>query len=267
VVAVLWFLMLIAVIGGSLLRQVRSDRALATNAVALVEAQLLADAGIRRAILSLIDPQDPVRWQLGGAPRSVSLFGHEITVRVDSESGKIDLGAAPSLLLSALFRSQGVAPGEADLLATRIIEWRTPATVAETDETSDPYRAAGRAYGPRHGPFRSVDELRLVLGMTERLQEAVAPLVTVYSRSPSVDRRVATDGVLRVLEEGGDGLATSQREARQRNEAAGADRLPVPGEAVRIEAHVEADGFSVLRSAVVRLTGARIQPYWIMAWR
>jgi hypothetical protein len=60
-----------------------------------------------------------------------------------------------------------------------------------------------------------VDELRLVIGMTDELQQDLAPLLTVYSRAGEVDRQVATAAVLGAPAEMGDRLAASQRDARE----------------------------------------------------
>ena len=103
--------------------------------------------------------------------------------------------------------------------------------------------------------------------MTDALQTALATAVTVYSRSPSVDRQAAGDLVLRALAEAGDALADSQREARDQGQASGIDRVPILGEALTITAHVAGDGLTMVRRAVVRVTGDRREPYWVLAWR
>jgi general secretion pathway protein K len=160
-----------------------------------------------------------------------------------------------------------MAPAEAEQLGGRVSAWRTPLRPAMPDDAADPYRADGRSYGPRHGPFRSVDELRLVIGMTDELQRDLAPLLTIYSRAGEVDRQVATAAVLGALAEMGDRLAASQRDARENGQAAGVERAPAMGEAVRISARVEAGDVMTVRTAVVRLTGDRREPYWVLAWR
>lgn len=266
-VAALWLLLILGILGSSFLRDVRSERALVTSRVTLVQARLAADAGIRRAILSLLDTQDRERWRIDGASRTIALLGQACDVAVGSEAGKIDLNLAPADLLAALFRTQQVAPAEADDLAARIVEWRRAVPDGEPDDTLDPYVAAHRRYGPRHGPFRSIDELRLVIGMSDELQAAVEPLVTVYSRTPTVRRQAASDQVLAVLAEAGDNLAGIQRDAMARGAAVGADERPAQGEAIEIRARSEVGGLRVVRTAVIRLTGDRREPYWILSWR
>ena len=61
-------------------------------------------------------------------------------------------------------------------------------------EVVSEYRAAGYAYGPRDGPFETVEELKLVMGMTPLLFEALAPVLTIYSQTPWVDLVELSDG-------------------------------------------------------------------------
>jgi general secretion pathway protein K len=250
-----------------LLRGADSERELAATEVALTDARLLADAGINRAVISLANAQDPLKWRLDGTKQMVHLLDHDIEVSVESEAAKIDLNLAPRDLLAALMRTQGVAPGDAGEIADRIVAWRSPLAPGEPDQAADAYRDAGRSYVPTHSPFRSVDELRLVVGMTDPLQAAVAPAVTVYSRSAAVDRQVAGDLVLQSLKDAGDALAGSQADARNQGQASGIDRAPVLGEALTITASATGDGVAMMRSATIRVTGDRRVPYWVLAWR
>ena len=266
-VAVLWLLLILTVIAGMLLRGADSERDLAATEIALAQARLLADAGVNRTIMSLASAPDPLKWRLDGTRQILRLLDHDIAISVESEAAKIDLNLASPALLAALLRSQGAAPGDAGDSAARIVAWRRPLAPGEPDQAADAYRDAGRSYVPQHNPFRSDEELRLVLGMTQDLAASVAPAVTVYSGSPSVDRQVAGDIVLRALEEAGDALAASQRQAREQGQAAGIDRAPILGEALTITASVTTDQVTMTRSATIRVTGDRRVPYWVLAWR
>ena len=129
------------------------------------------------------------------------------------------------------------------------------------------YGAANRNYGPRFGPFRSEDELRLVLGMTDRLKAAMAPLVSVWSLDSEIDRSVAPGRVLEALESGGDTIAQSQLDARKAGHAAGADRPPSIGEPLTIVARVETPDLIIERKAVIQIGGDRRAPYTVLAWQ
>jgi general secretion pathway protein K len=263
---VLWALLLLSVLGGSFLVEARTTRIVADTGVTQLRARLMSDGAINRAIMALLDMRDPLRLPLDGSTRVIRLFDRDIRLRVESENGKASLNAAPLGLLAALFRSIDVPSEDADALAARVVAWRTPSSDnARSDETAL-YRQAGRSYRPRFGPFRSVGELRLVLGMTDVLQAAIAPLTTVWSGDSAIDRSVAGDAMLRVLEGAGDSLARAQRVARDAGKAAGAGRALAVGEAVTIAARLEMPDMIVERTAVIQLAGDRREPYRVLAW-
>jgi general secretion pathway protein K len=266
-VLVLWLLLLLAVIVANLRHEVRTERRLAATSLLRLDDRLIEDGAINRAILSLFHAGDPLRWRLDGTPLTITLLGHDIEVRIWSESGKIDLNTAPPALLTSLFQSQGLDGADADMIAGRIIDWRSPGPPVGPDPAAAPYLEAGRAYRPRHGPFRTVGELRLVLGMTDALQAALAPVVTVYSGAPNVDRQIAGDAVLQVLKDSGDSLAESQLSARQAGNAAGNDRAITAGEAVTISARILGPGSHIARRAVLRITQDQREPYWVLDWQ
>jgi hypothetical protein len=91
--------------------------------------------------------------------------------------------------------------------------------------------------------------------MNDAIQHAVEPMVTVYSRSATIDRQVARPQVLEVLGE------TSSADQ------AGAARPPKVGEAFTIRAQCSVGGIEVSRVAVIGVTQDGRQPYWVMAWR
>jgi general secretion pathway protein K len=265
-VLVLWGLLLLAALGANFLLEARATRILATSKAQASRARLLADAAINRAIIALLEPRDALQLRLDGSTQFIRLFDRDIELRVESEAGKVDLNAAPPSLLAALFRSQDVAPDSAELLAARVVAWRTPSVGNARREATAPYRDSGRSYGPRFGPFRSLGELRLVLGMTASLQGALAPLVTVWSGDGAIDRGVASGSVLRALELGGDPRAAGQRAARDLGQAAGTTRAPALGEAVTISASLRLVDMAVERVAVIQLGGDRHIPYRVLAW-
>lgn len=69
--------------------------------------------------------------------------------------------------------------------ADRILDWREPGIGKRLNGAkAEDYRAAGIVYGPRKAPFESVEEVKLVMGMTAQLFDALAPALTVYSQTP-----------------------------------------------------------------------------------
>jgi general secretion pathway protein K len=265
-VLVLWALLLLSVLGGSFLLEARTTRIVADTSAAQLRGRLISDGAINRAIMALLDMRDPLRLSLDGSTRVIRLFDRDVHLRVESESGKANLNAAPLGLLAALFRSVDMPPQDADMLAARVVAWRTALPENARNDEIALYREAGRSYPPRFGPFRSVGELRLVLGMTGALQAALAPLTTVWSGDSAIDRSVAGEAMLRVLESGGDSLAAAQRVAREAGQAAGAGRALAVGEVATITARLEMPDLVAQRTAVIQLAGDRREPYRVLAW-
>ena len=117
------------------------------------------------------------------------------------EERKLPLNvAAPEHLrrLFELIQPEGVDP---QALAEAIVDWR--------DEPSGAVCAA--ADPPCHnGPFESVQELRLVPGMTAAAFEAIAPYVTVYG-SGAVNVNTASAMVLNAMGYPGDELVEQRK--------------------------------------------------------
>jgi len=265
-VLVLWALLLLTVLGAGLLVETRVTRMVAATSSVRLKAQLIADGAINRAVMAVLDPRDPLHLPLDGASQVVGFLGHSVELATESEAGKISLNAASPDLFAKLFRGVGVAPDDAASLAARIVAWRTSPSESDRADIVRQYHEAERTYVPRFGLFRSTGELRLVLGMTDALQSAVAPLVTVWSESGDIDRSVARPEVLQILKAAGDDLAESQLEARKKGQAAGIDRPVRKDEVVTITANLEMDGLAVSRVAVIQIAGDPHEPYRVLAW-
>ena len=265
-VIVLWGLLLLSLIAASLLVEVRAARTVSATERARLQAMLAADGTINRVILSLLDPRDTLSLPMDGSTQIVGDVGQDVVVRVESEAGKIDLNAAPRPLLTALFRTHGASAPEAEVLATRVVAWRSAGSDMRDADAAAPYAEAGRRYGPRLAPFRSTGELRLVLGMNDELLSAVMPCITVWSGEASLDRSVARTEVLRTLEEAGDALAGSERMAREAG-VSGIPGRPGPGQTVTIVARVDTPSIRLERRAAVQIAGDRREPYRILGWQ
>ena len=188
-VLVLWMLALLSVIAGSLVFSSRTEVLMAGNLASLAQAEALADAGVYKAIHELARPQtDLQRWKGDGLTHLWNFQGAELRVTILDESAKVDLNAAPTVLLKGLFRALGVAESDADALADAVADWRDADDLRSLHgaEKAD-YAAAGRDYGPANAPFETIEELRQVLGMSDDLFRKLEPLVTVYSRQPGIN--------------------------------------------------------------------------------
>jgi general secretion pathway protein K len=264
-VAVLCAAAILAVIMSSMLATSRTEVRLARHRQEIAELGAIAGGALNIAILRLLDPSPGMQPPVDATPFTVAFAGHELRLTVQDEAGKIDLNMVQPDLLLRLLTSAGLDLMGAQTLADRVLDWREPGIGERLNGAKAPeYRAAGYAYGPRNGPFESVEELKLVMGMTAELFDAIAPALTVYSQTPWVDPTFAPPEVLRRLPGIDEGAVATLLQAR----ASGSARpLLMLGHAFTITAEANGtDTLHVRRSAVVRLTGHQNAPYWVYRW-
>ena len=196
IVAVLWILAALATL--ALIYSVYAREA-ALNFVGhdeRLQAEALAESGVELAA-----------YQLTAQANLQPLQGHfsfrqgtaAVSVKFRCENSLIDLNFAPEQVLSGLLTGVGVQPDDAVAYADRIIAWRTPLRAGTNDAEAAIYEAAGKSYGPRHGPFQDPNELGLVAGLPGALVDRVLPYVTVYSGRPEVNVLAAPPQVLAAL--------------------------------------------------------------------
>lgn len=271
IIAALWAVSLLAIIVISVMHMTRADARLVHGRDQVVQFQALADGAIAMAILSMLGPsatQPPVT----GTPFVIRLADREIAMSVLDESGKVDLNMADAAILQHMLAAAGLGPGDAEEMANRILDWRSPAGERQARAgDAAAYAAAGLSYGPRNAPFQSVEELRLLLGMTDDLFAALRPLATVYSQTGGLDPAFADTRLLAAFAATD---ATARAALQQRQEVARGAAEPPPspgvayGTAYSITAQIadQATRTRVTRQAVVRLTGQAGDPLLVYRW-
>jgi len=205
--------------------------------------------------------------------------GATVTVSFRTENARIDLNLAPKELLSNFFVGLGAGREQADDFAERIVGWRTKPQPGTADNEASLYRAAGKKYGPREGPFPHPDELWLVLGLPPNLVRRAEPYLTVYGLDPKINVVEAPPQVLAALpgmnpEELGNLLA--MRGATQGSKDTLLQMLgpaqimaTVQGsKAVRLKIAVRFDnGRQTNSEIVITINDEPLQPYHILYWR
>lgn len=189
-IAVLWIVSLLALMAAGIGSSGRVSGNLAFNAAESARAKALAEAGINRAVYHLLT-HEPFRRDLVNGAVDLSFAVEEgfAAVLVRDEDGKIDLNAAPIELLTGLLRSVGVeGEGSAETLAARIVDFRDEdSDISPLGAEDAAYEAAGLGHGANDRPFRHVDELRLVLGITDQLHKRLRRHLTVYADAEGFD--------------------------------------------------------------------------------
>lgn len=278
-VLVLWAMTLLTVIASSFAFSSRTETLLSRNQIASVRTQVLADAGIERALYELFKPaSDPERWKPDGRTYVWEFDGVSVRVIVRDETAKINLNRAPEALIKALLKNAGLKDEEVARLADAIADWRDPDELRRPNgaEARD-YEAAGRNYKPANAPFESVDELRLVLHMTPELFKRLSGLLTVHSSREGFNSLSASPEVLYAIPEvNRDAVAqyVAQRErSRSENQPLGPfvpalAYTSVNNAVYNIVARAETDDGSVfIRETSVRLTPFKPGHVTHFTWR
>lgn len=185
---VLWTLALLALIATQVTAAGRDEAQIAGNLRASALAEAAADAAVDEAAIHLLDASRE-RWVADGPAYVVRLPQASVQVAIGDEARLLPLNTAPVAMLAAVIRLAGAESRAADVVASQIADWRSPAPFPLKLGAKGPqYAAAGRMFGPPNRSIRSLSELRLVLGMTPELLARLAPHVSAYTESsPSAE--------------------------------------------------------------------------------
>lgn len=267
---VLWACTLLAILLGGYAMLARTAARQTRYQFAQARAHYAAEAGLMRAIYALQEPDPRRRWADNGRIYSFPFEGATVRVSMIDEGGKVDLNAASPQVLRGLFQAAGLDPAAAARLAANVVDWRSfVADAGQAASARAAYAAAGRDYGPRHGPFASLEELQLVLGMTPALYQRLEPAITIWSGRFQPDPDTAPPLALAAIP----GLTPQQVQAalaaRQQNAATGLS--PFDGgitHSIRSQAEL-ADGTRAVIRATIRLQpgGTGSQPYTVLRWQ
>ncbi|HTC26232.1 type II secretion system protein GspK [Dyella sp.] len=272
---VMWACTLLAILLGGYAALAHTEGLQSTYQFQQTRAHYAAEAGLMRAIYALQAPNIPDRWIADGRMYPFAFEDSKVGVSIIAEGGKVDINAATPDILTNLFIAAGVDQNHAGAIAQSIVDWRSFAvSPQQAAQRKAAYTAAGRDYGPRNGPFASLDELQMVLGMSPALYEAISPYVTIWSGRTSPDPNTAPLLDLAALP----GMNMQQAQAMIANRtaaAAAAAANPVAGlsnngitDSIRSEA-VLADGTRAVLRATVRLQGYRpgSQSFAVLRWQ
>ena len=240
-VAVIFTLLVVAVITGGLITQTRTDLILSRTLELGIENELLAEGGIAFAIFNLSDPNSNAPFIPDGRAFSVTVDGKGLSLQVQGEAGKINLNQSPNPLLKRLLRACG-GQGKAELLGKAI----------------DTHIAAKDGATKR---FLTVDELKRLPGASTELIEAIEPYVSVYNFRAEPDFGLAPERLKALIMEG-QGRTPSDTSAPPAG--AKSNRSGI----FTITASVlDSGGGGASIRTIVYLTGDKREPYYVFDWR
>jgi general secretion pathway protein K len=270
-VSVLWVVSMLAMLAAATQVLTVTSWKTESRAYRATQAQALLDAAVAQAAAGIASPNINDRWPVDGTARDVRFDGNPIKVAVQDELGRIDLNMADGSLISQLLAATGMDLDKAQALTDKILDWRDSSGLRRLHgATVADYQAAGYSYHPRGGPFRRVDELNLVMDMTPALYARIAPALTVYSHSPSLDANTAPRLALLALYNGNTGRLQTALTERQSGSPSGDLKGVIPldvslaGRAFTIDAELTLDRKRFTRKEVIELTGNPKHPYLVM---
>ena len=240
-VAVLWMMVLLSMLAAALVVMSRSDARNAWFDLAQFQDDETVQAAINLAIAALTDPSQ--HWPTDGTPRTIKFGDAPVEVAITSEAGKIDLNNANPDLLRGLLTAVGEGPGAADEITNDIVIHR------------------------ESGGFTNLSELLQLPEISSDLFNRLAPSLTLYSGSNSVDSSTASLDVLLAIP--GNTSADAEAEmARRASPGASIDtpsRPVMAGQAFTVIGKMTSPGRAgVLKSEVLRLTGSSSKPIFIL---
>jgi general secretion pathway protein K len=274
---VLWVTVLLAALLIGVAAASRSQSQAALYGAQRVRAELAAEAGLAHAVAGLRAPDLRDQWVPDGRAYDIDFDGAKVRVQVVDVSGLVDLNASPPDLLGDLFAAAGVDRARAERFADTLAAWRG-------DSPHQPSPTRGGATAQLHGPFRAIEQLARLPGMTIDLFAKVEPAVTVFSGRNFPDASYAPPLSLAALQ----GLGTDRAEAlvaqrwrRPAQRGAGNGRAMgavangplVAGFGGVVERVFSTatmpDGMRVRLDVTIRLalTGTRARPYKVLDWR
>lgn len=228
---VLWVLALLSLLLGGLAGWVQLETRQALWHRQHAQALLAAEAGVALAMQALADPLQRKQWIADGREMPLVFDDAQLHVSLHSERGKLYLNSAEAGDFARLALACGATQAQANRLA-RDLEVR---------------RNEGLP------PFRVVEEVRQLPGMTQALYSALVPEISLWSGLDRPDPAFASPLMRRALN-------------LPRLSAAGVD----PGDVLVIDSRAQRPGGAHARlQATVLLSPAQgsAQPYRVLRWQ
>lgn len=179
--------------------EARQSDGLALRAqVQAVEAQAMIEAALQQtaALLANRASRQPIPGELSWRFGTV-----EVNVRIEAETGKIDLNSAEEPLLQGLLLALNRDDDEAKAFAQTVLDWRdeNPTRRVAGAEDRDYNLDEQGTSGAGDRPFAHPAELRYLAPVDRLLWARLEPLVTVYSGAASPSGTKAGETVRRAL--------------------------------------------------------------------
>lgn len=248
-----------------------ADRgAIAGVSARMEQARLIdaADAGMMIAIHGLAAEDAAQRWPIDGRTQQIDFDGMDVAVTVNDERGKAPLMGLNPSQSRALFEGAGASGDRLDALVTEMRDFQSGEDDLAPDKVNSQTDSLAGA-SVRKGDFRSVGDLMAFKDMDADLYARIAPAVTVFfEESGPFEPRHA-------LPLAAAAMASSEFDAQDSDPPPSSDNPEekpteeivdenIIGRTLTVTAVArDRNGGRGGRSAIVELTGAADQPFWI----
>ena len=171
---VMWLTAALSLVALALAFSVRTELSATRYRLEAEQARFLARGALEQALYvlqtpGLRDAEQKLFYEPGQPYLEFSYATGTARVRVASEAGKLNVNRAPVERLQVLFQVAGVGERDAEEIAQAIADWRTPATSSVGSVFDQFYESLAQPYRAAHQPFRRLEELLLVKGVTPEL--------------------------------------------------------------------------------------------------
>jgi len=212
---VLWALVLLGTLALGFSWSMRTEAMAARNGIDETRALFQARTGVNRvvAMLASLPADNVLAASISGEDGDASY-----EVRVESESGKVDVNLVGEEVLLGILKKGGLPEEEAEGVRDAILDWR------DEDDVPRPRGAERAEYGrmtepitPRNGKIRGIGELTHVMGVTKDFFETfLSRVFTAHGNSARLNFLRAPEIVLRSLpgvsDEAADRILAGRRE-------------------------------------------------------
>lgn len=200
---VLWILTLLSVLVGEFTRTMRTEIHITGNLKDETQSYYFARAGVHLAVQGILhkDPVFPLRlekdtllseeerfaWYIGSEIPPIGFEGGKIEIKIENESGKININTAGQSLLQLMLNPFDLGDEEKNIIVDSILDWRDADDLHRLNGAEDDYyQALPVPYSAKNGDFDSVEELLRVRGITpEIFYGGLQEMVTIYPRKDS----------------------------------------------------------------------------------
>lgn len=218
-----------------------------------------ADAGVVLALQGLGSDDLRQRWPLAGPAHHLMFAGTALTITVEDERGKIALNQAPETEIRQLLAAAGLEGETLDAVTDAVLDWRDSDDQPRRPGTEEKgYRADRLPVVPRNGPFRTLDELGDVRGMSANLVDRLRPALSVSFLDPGRFDPQTAGPLARAAKSALDGPGAGRPPAALDGRGPALDTEMAPdltGRRLTIRVLAEAGDGRFTRTALVEFTG------------